>query len=174
MTVKELSEYLRLDRMTIYKMLREGSIPASRVGHQWRFFRADIDEWIRSLRTGRPVSALVASGDPAVRQIFDAGLSAENFEVFAVVTGEEAAALAAQRQFGLIFLDLRKATTETFRQLRTMGGSTPIVIVANSSDMRAVDEATEVGAFILMRKPRSGADVKRVLPTLPLAQGKTA
>ena len=52
MTVKELSDYLRLDRMTIYKMLKEGSIPASRIGHQWRFFRADIDAWIRSKRVG--------------------------------------------------------------------------------------------------------------------------
>ena len=48
MTVKELSDYLRLDRMTIYKMLKEHTIPASRIGHQWRFFREDIDRWIRS------------------------------------------------------------------------------------------------------------------------------
>lgn len=48
MTVKELSDYLRLDRMTIYKMLKERTIPASRIGHQWRFFREDIDRWIRS------------------------------------------------------------------------------------------------------------------------------
>lgn len=52
MTVKELSDYLRLDRMTIYKMLKEGVLPASRIGHQWRFFRADIDKWIRSKRVG--------------------------------------------------------------------------------------------------------------------------
>ncbi len=48
MTVKELSDYLKLDRMTIYKMLKEETIPASRIGHQWRFFREDIDAWIRS------------------------------------------------------------------------------------------------------------------------------
>ena len=48
MTTKELSEYLQLDRMTIYKLLKSGDIPANRVGHQWRFFRSDINEWIRS------------------------------------------------------------------------------------------------------------------------------
>ncbi len=48
MTVKELAEYQKLDRMTIYKMLKEEKIPASRIGHQWRFFREDIDAWIRS------------------------------------------------------------------------------------------------------------------------------
>ena len=48
MTTKELAEYLQLDRMTIYKLLKSGDIPANRVGHQWRFFRSDIDSWIRS------------------------------------------------------------------------------------------------------------------------------
>lgn len=48
MTLKELSDYLRLNRMTIYKMLRERTIPASRIGHQWRFIRHDIDNWITS------------------------------------------------------------------------------------------------------------------------------
>ena len=48
MTTKELAQYLQLDRMTIYKLLKTGDIPANRVGHQWRFFRSDIDEWIRS------------------------------------------------------------------------------------------------------------------------------
>ncbi|MEC8911822.1 MAG: helix-turn-helix domain-containing protein [Chloroflexota bacterium] len=56
MTTKELSEYLQLDRMTIYKLLKSGDIPANRVGHQWRFFRSDIDDWIRSkqVRPGSP------------------------------------------------------------------------------------------------------------------------
>ena len=48
MTTKELAEYLQLDRMTIYKLLKSGDIPANRVGQQWRFFRSDIDSWIRS------------------------------------------------------------------------------------------------------------------------------
>ena len=48
MTMKELSDYLRLDRMTVYKMLKEHKVPAARIGHQWRFFRKDIDAWIRS------------------------------------------------------------------------------------------------------------------------------
>ena len=52
MTVKELSEYLKFDRMTIYKMLKEESIPASRIGKQWRFFREDIDAWIQSKKVG--------------------------------------------------------------------------------------------------------------------------
>lgn len=61
MTVKELADYLRLDRMTIYKMLKLNELPASRIGHQWRFFRADIDKWIRSKSVGPPTEE--AEGD---------------------------------------------------------------------------------------------------------------
>ena len=52
MTVNELTEYLKLDRMTIYKMLKEEQIPASRIGHQWRSFREDVDAWLRSKSVG--------------------------------------------------------------------------------------------------------------------------
>ena len=69
MTVKELSDYLRLDRMTIYKMLKEGSLPASRIGHQWRFFREDIDEWIRSRRIGRESPAILVGDDPDLNKL---------------------------------------------------------------------------------------------------------
>lgn len=65
MTVKELSDYLRLDRMTIYKMLKLKELPASRIGHQWRFFRVDIDAWIRSKRVGYGEGEADATNEPA-------------------------------------------------------------------------------------------------------------
>ncbi len=52
MNVKDLSDYLRLDRMTIYKMLKAKELPAMRIGHRWRFFLADIDAWLRSKLVG--------------------------------------------------------------------------------------------------------------------------
>ena len=48
MTVRELSQYLKLDKMTIYKMVKENRMPAAKIGHQWRFFQEDIENWIRS------------------------------------------------------------------------------------------------------------------------------
>ena len=38
MTVNELAEYLKLDSTTLYKMLKEEKIPASRIGHQMEVF----------------------------------------------------------------------------------------------------------------------------------------
>ena len=33
MTVRELSQYLKLDKITIYKMVKEKRMPAARIGH---------------------------------------------------------------------------------------------------------------------------------------------
>lgn len=175
MTVKELSEYLRLDRMTIYKMLKEGSIPASRIGHQWRFFRSDIDKWIRSLRSGgQKMSVLVVDGDSGIRQLFEAELSPDGFDVVATSGADEALALASQRQFDVVFLELKKAAIEVFRRLRALDGSLPVVVIASPSDGRLVDQAMEVGAFTLMKKPASAADIKSILSSFPPRRGDPA
>jgi excisionase family DNA binding protein len=50
LTSRELQDYLHLDRITIYRMLQSGEIPAMKVGGQWRFSQADIDEWLKSHR----------------------------------------------------------------------------------------------------------------------------
>lgn len=46
MTVKEVCSMLRVSPQTLYKMLEVGSIPALRVGNQWRFERQRVLEWI--------------------------------------------------------------------------------------------------------------------------------
>jgi len=45
MTVKDLAVYLRAHPSTIYRMLKKGSLPAFRVGSDWRFNVEDIDRW---------------------------------------------------------------------------------------------------------------------------------
>jgi excisionase family DNA binding protein len=45
MTVAEVAEYLRCQRATIYKLLKKGTIPAFKVGSDWRFNPEAIDQW---------------------------------------------------------------------------------------------------------------------------------
>jgi excisionase family DNA binding protein len=45
MTVKELSEYLRVHPSTVYKLLRREELPAFRIGSDWRFNAELIDRW---------------------------------------------------------------------------------------------------------------------------------
>jgi len=45
MTVNELSDYLRVHRSTIYRLLKKGQIPGFKIGSDWRFNVEAIDDW---------------------------------------------------------------------------------------------------------------------------------
>lgn len=53
MTVREVAGYLRMHEMTIYRMARQGDIPAYKVGNRWRFNRERIEEWLREHEVGQ-------------------------------------------------------------------------------------------------------------------------
>ncbi|MGH7932057.1 MAG: helix-turn-helix domain-containing protein [Candidatus Binataceae bacterium] len=56
-TIKELSEHLRVHPTTIYRLLRQGRLPGFRVGSNWRFNRAAIEQWEKTQASGVPVVA---------------------------------------------------------------------------------------------------------------------
>ena len=45
MTLDEAAEYVDLSRTTIYRYVRNGSIPVYRVSGRWRFYQTELDEW---------------------------------------------------------------------------------------------------------------------------------
>lgn len=48
MTLKEVAKYLGLHVMTVYKLTREGRVPAAKIGGQWRFKRNVLDQWLET------------------------------------------------------------------------------------------------------------------------------
>ena len=59
LTVKDVSNYLRVHPSTIYRMLKRNQLPAFRVGSDWRFTVEAIDHWLGSVapgETGMPES----------------------------------------------------------------------------------------------------------------------
>jgi excisionase family DNA binding protein len=44
-TIGELSEYLRVHRSTIYRLLKNGQLPGFKIGSDWRFNVETIDQW---------------------------------------------------------------------------------------------------------------------------------
>ena len=45
-TIEELSEYLKIPKSTLYKLVREGSVPCQKIGKHWRFHKEAIDDWL--------------------------------------------------------------------------------------------------------------------------------
>lgn len=53
MTLSEVASYLGLHVMTVYKLTREGRVPAAKIGGQWRFKRDILDGWLEAQMLGR-------------------------------------------------------------------------------------------------------------------------
>ena len=45
LTVRQVSKLLKLHQRTIYKLVRNGTIPGRRVGKSWRFLKSEIIKW---------------------------------------------------------------------------------------------------------------------------------
>lgn len=73
-TVEEAAEYLRVSRRTIYKLTREGRLPAFRIGQERhrRFRREDLDKVPRPGEENlEGILKLTAGADPVLAEIWD-------------------------------------------------------------------------------------------------------
>ena len=46
MTPKEAAKYLGFHLVTIYRLLKKGEVPATKIGGQWRFKKDVLDAWL--------------------------------------------------------------------------------------------------------------------------------
>jgi excisionase family DNA binding protein len=47
LTVKQVADYLKIDKFTVYRLVTQGKIPAYKVGSQWRFNKKLLESWLR-------------------------------------------------------------------------------------------------------------------------------
>jgi len=47
MDVRQVASYVGLSMHTVRKLVRDGALPAARIGRSYRFKADDIDSWIR-------------------------------------------------------------------------------------------------------------------------------
>ena len=68
MTIKQVAEYLKVSPRSIYKLVKDGSIPTFRIMNMWRFERSKIDQWINEIN-GINNSFNVKEGDKHAESI---------------------------------------------------------------------------------------------------------
>jgi excisionase family DNA binding protein len=71
MTVATLAEYLRCHQSTIYRMIKHRQIPAFRIGSDWRFSKAAIEQWLQK--------SMIWPKPPSLKRRQPAGKSAAEF-----------------------------------------------------------------------------------------------
>jgi excisionase family DNA binding protein len=51
MTIKEVADFLRISTISAYSWVRDGKLPAIRIGKEWRVRSRDLDEWLEVRRS---------------------------------------------------------------------------------------------------------------------------
>jgi excisionase family DNA binding protein len=46
--LKEVAEYLGLNKRTVYNLVRKGEIPGTKIGRQWRVKKDSLDDLFRN------------------------------------------------------------------------------------------------------------------------------
>jgi excisionase family DNA binding protein len=55
LTPQEVSDLLRVSIHTVRRWIKEGKLPAYKVGRVWRISKTDLDKWLNQQRTPRKV-----------------------------------------------------------------------------------------------------------------------
>ena len=162
MTVEEVADYLRVTRKTIYRLLGRGGIPATKVGHQWRFNKTSIDERLHEGSVGSKANILVIDDEEIIRVLFKETLEELGHSVIAVETGSEGLELVKQWDFDLVFLDLKMpgmVGDDLFGRIKAIKPRLPVTIITGYPDSGMMARALAQGPFGVMNKPFGESDI---------------
>lgn len=163
LTTKEVAGYLRLRPETVLRKVGKGKMPAIKIGGHFRFDKEQIDEWLRHQSTSKK-RILVIDDEESIRHLFKETLEASSYHVITVDDSAKAVELVKSWNFDLIFIDLKMPGidgAETFRRIREINDSVPVVINAGYPARDLMEKALEQGPFGVMKKPLSALDIRR-------------
>ncbi len=63
LTTEEVADFLRVDIVTVRRLVNRGELPAYRIGNEYRFTRADLEDYVKRQR--------VTAGDKPGREVYD-------------------------------------------------------------------------------------------------------
>ncbi|MBA7627253.1 Regulator of RpoS [subsurface metagenome] len=162
MTVKELARYLRVTKKTIYRLLKGGKIPATKIGRQWRFDRASIDRWLGQNLTGAKANILIVDDEDTIRALFTETLEEQGHTATTAKDGFEGLQLVKQQDFALVFLNLtmpRMNGAQLFQQIKTLKPDLPIIIITGYPGSDMMVRALAHGPCGVMSKPFTESDI---------------
>ncbi len=170
LTTEEVIDYLHVNLRTVYRLIKAGTLPAVRVGRQWRVRKADLDAWLESrgtVRRSRPVSAaatvpagtprvLIVDDEPSIRDVLSRTLSMAEYKVETV--GDARGALDRLRlaDFDLLIADLRMPGMDglaLIREARRLQPALKVIIVTGYSSEESAIEAVNLGVVGYLIKP---------------------
>lgn len=162
MTLEEVADYLRVTTKTIYRMIYKGSIPVQKVGHQWRFDKVSIDNWLQQNATKKAARILVIDDDEAICSLFKDTLEESGHVITTVNNSVQGLELVKSQDYDLVFLDLKMPVMDgakLFQQIRLAKPKLPVTIITGFPDSELMMNALVHGPLGVMSKPFQESDI---------------
>jgi two-component system, response regulator, stage 0 sporulation protein F len=178
MDVKQTAEYLKMNKMTVYKLAKEGKVPAFKIASEWRFKKEVIDQWLLGQLENKPEfkkigtaqkaakqkSVLVVDDEEVIREYFQKVLS--GYRVTTAASGEEALALLRHDRPDLVLLDIRLPGIDgiqTLKKIKEFDKSITVIMLSAFGDRNTSRQAARFGAYAFLSKPFDLTETKTIL-----------
>jgi excisionase family DNA binding protein len=167
LTTEEVLEYLQVNLRTVYRLIKSHSIPAVRVGRQWRFKKQDIDAWLEGRKGGAGRLAalsrhgrrrlLLVDDDEGTRSLLSKMLERE-YHVETAIDGPSAldALRRAGASYDLMISDLNMPGMDGLALIREVKGirpDLPIIIITGYSTEKSAIDAVNLRVAGYLTKP---------------------
>jgi excisionase family DNA binding protein len=162
LTTEEVLAYLNVNLRTVYRLIKAGSIPAVRVGRQWRFRKRDLDSWLESQRPAeQKPNAIVKSRSRillvSIRRLLSRMLESA-YDVEVAADGESALRLMREpdAHYDLLISDLNMPGMDglaLIREARRIDATLPAIVITGFSSESIAIEALNLGVAGYLTKP---------------------
>ncbi len=157
LTAQQAAEFLGAHVETIRRMARKGSIPAFKIGKDWRFRKTSLMTW-SEINPGikKRINILVIDDDAGACQLMRRFLEPQGYRVTAAATGAEGLLHVRTDSVNMVLLDLKMPVMsgpEFIRELRREGRDIPIIVVTGNPDSTMMKAAFRFGPLMLIPKP---------------------
>jgi len=169
----EIARLLHVTPVTVWTWIRAGKLKAYRIaGGRHRIAPTDLSAFLAenripiTLDTPAPRRVLVVDDEAAVREAFEAALTAKGYEVVLAADGRQALRLVKHERFDLVFLDILLPRVGGASVLKAIKRRDPRAVVVLITGFPYHDEtltALEYGPAMLLRKPIKLGDIQAVL-----------
>lgn len=182
LTTTEVLEYLQVNLRTVYRLIKTGTLPAFRVGRQWRFRKQDVDGWLasqgsrgdRTFRAPAPEASpsvvhrtriLVVDDEASIRDLLSKTLALAEYEVDVAPDGRSALARMRMFPYDLLITDLKMPGVDgltVIREAKRFQPGLPVIIITGFSTEASAIDAINLGVTGYLRKPFRVAQVLAV------------
>ena len=183
MTIGEVSAYLQLSEETLYKYVRQGLIPAAKIGRHWRFERNSLDAWVAAKTQGNQPAAgssarsslniLIIDDDAAIRQLLVYWIKAAGHRAETAENGDVAMELIGAGVYDLIFLDLQLPGLtggQVLGRLQENLRRPPVILITGYSETPIMAQALNYDPLYVLAKP---FEREQVLKLIQIVQARS-